>query len=156
YWDDIHVTDASSFETGASGVAFGTGAVAPSTAVARSGASSLSMSGNSSGIYQDLAGLTPGALYQVTVYAHGDPGATNQGLIVVHDSANGNIVADGWRTPGNGWDAFTVTFLASAAGRMRIVLLPSRGSGALFWDDIHVTDASGFETGASVPGTAFG
>src|SRR5262249_31602377 len=127
-----------------------------SNSVARSGKSSLAMTGAVAGIYEDLTGLTPGTLYQVTAYAHADPGTTSQALLQVHDSTNVGTVIDGWRSPGNGWAAFTVTFMARGNGRMRIVLLSSGGSGTIYWDDVRVTDAGSFETGAIVPGITFG
>src|SRR6185436_20012171 len=94
--------------------------------------------------------------YQVTAYAHSDPGTTSQALLVVHDSTDGGTVVDGWKAPGSGWDPLTVTFRATANGRMRIVLFTSGGSGTIYWDDIHITDGSSFETGGGLPGIPFG
>ncbi len=159
YWDDIRIVDASGFENAATNPwsQFGGVTVSIANSVGRTGTSSLAESGNSlGGVSQDLVGLIPGALYQVTAYARTDIGAVNQAQLLVHDTTGVDSIADGFRKPGTDWNRFAVTFVATGSGRMRIQLLSSGGSGTIYWDDIHVVDASGFENGVVAPWSPFG
>src|SRR5262249_4894663 len=125
YWDDIHIVDASGFENAPASPwpQFGGVTVVTTNSVARTRSVSLAQAGSSTGgAFLDLSGLVPGVTYQVVAFAHGDPGGTSQALLLAHDTTGANGVSDGWRTPGNGWDAFAVQFVATATGRMRIQL----------------------------------
>jgi hypothetical protein len=157
YWDDVWALDVSGFENAAAWPQFGGVKTAISNAEGRTGNYSLVESGTTQGgVFLDVSGLTPGALYQVTAFAHGDPGTTSQALLLVHDTTGTGSIVDGWRTPGSGWDSFSVTFIATGTARMRILLFSSGGSGSIYWDDVHVGDASGFENGTSSRWSSFG
>src|SRR5204862_2912779 len=98
YWDDIRIVDASGFENAATNPWSPVGGVTVSIAnsVGRTGTASLAESGNNlGGVYQDLVGLIPGALYQVTAHARTDIGATNQAQLLVHGTTGAASIADG-------------------------------------------------------------
>src|SRR5262249_51811487 len=158
--DDLRVIDVSGFENVdlPPWPQFGGVTNSISKGVARTGLASLAETGNSQGgVFLDLPGLTPGSFYQITAFAHGNPGSTSQALLLVHDTTGAGGVVDGWRTPSSsGWDAFSVKFMATATGRMRILLFSSGGSGSIYWDDVQIVDASGFENATVSPWPQFG
>jgi hypothetical protein len=157
FWDDVTVLEGlhEGFETGMLGPWIPSGGTATVTsALANTGTYSLAESGSSGLVYHDFSGLIPGQYYRVKVHARSDPGTAGQAMLYVHDTTGTDSVVDGPRTPSSTrWDEFSVNFLATATGEIRIHLVDTGGAGTVYFDDVQVLRAwgSGFENGTLAP-----
>jgi hypothetical protein len=109
-------------------------------------------------VFQNVAGLIPGELYRITVFAQAAPGTTGFGSLYVHDTTGVNAVADGPRNISPGaWQEYAVNFVATSTEAMRIDLI-SNSSVTLYWDDVHIFRGwgEGFEQADQTAWTVFG
>ncbi len=143
YFDDVTVTEKSvpngDFESDKpSPWQANDGAVIELTdKVASSGAQSLGLSGTTSGeVSQQLSGLLPGKLYQVTAWARSSSPTTEGQALLKAGKPEGR---DGPRKVSNtDFQPFSADFKADAEGKARIHLGFSGGEGTLYWDDVSV------------------
>ena len=142
YFDDVTVTEKSvangGFESNEPApweTAAGGGAVALSDEVASSGAQSLALSNSEGAVTQQLAGLRPGGLYQVTAWARSAPNTKGQALL----KADEEEARDGPRNVSDSaFQPFSADFKADAEGGARIQLGYTGGQGTIYWDDVTV------------------
>ena len=142
YFDDVTVTEKSVANGGFENeepspweTAAGGGAVALSDEVASSGARSLTLSDAEGTVTQQLSGLHPGGLYQVTAWARSSPNAKGRALL----QAGQEEVRDGPRKVSDSlFQPFSADFKADAGGSARIQLGYTGGQGTLYWDDVTV------------------
>jgi hypothetical protein len=107
------------------------------------GSCALQEMGGSGIVFQDVGGLTPGRRYEITAWARSDRGGSSKAALWVHDTLDANIAMNisGARTPDSeGWERYTVRFLANQTRKVRIHLNYYRGSGAIYWDDVSIFD----------------
>ena len=92
--------------------------------------------GGEGAAFQDVGGLVPGYRYEITAWALSATGTTAKASLWVHDTAEGNGARDGFRTPDSKhWERFSVQFLGSQTGKVRIHLNHDGGREAIYWDD---------------------
>jgi hypothetical protein len=154
YWDDVQAAQGWGFENGSVPPWAVAGGVSASVtnAVAYSGTFSLAESGGGGGVYQDIGGLVPGQVYQITARVRSFPGTAGQAILWVHDTAGAGQVANGWRTPSSsGWEEWAVPFIATGTGKVRIHLWYTGGAGTVYWDDVQAAQGWGFESGSLAP-----
>ena len=142
YFDDVTVTEKSvangGFESNepAPWETDGDADIALSDKVASSGAQSLALSNSEGAVTQQLSGLRPGGLYQVTAWARSAPDAKGQALLKAGDKK----ARDGPRkVSDSAFQPFSADFKADAEGGARIQLRYTGGQGTLYWDDVTVT-----------------
>ena len=142
YFDDVTVTEKSvvngGFERNEPGPweTAGDADIALSDKVASSGAQSLALSNSEGAVTQQLSGLRPGGLYQVTAWARSAPDAKGQALL----KAGAEEARDGPRkVSASAFQPFSADFKADAEGGARIQLGYTGGKGTLYWDDVTVT-----------------
>jgi Family of unknown function (DUF6311)/Carbohydrate binding domain len=106
---------------------------------AHSGAYSLAESDGAGGVYQDVTGLRPGAMYTISGWVSGSPGATATAQLVVFDPSSNGAVSSPVVNCGPDWRPVSVSAIAGREGAMRIHLMRRPGSGAIYWDDVSIT-----------------
>lgn len=159
YWDDVTITPLppnSDFETASltPWIPYGGNALISSTS--RTGFYGLTMGGTTaqSLVYQDVAGLVPGQMYQVSAWVQSSTPTTNGVELWLHDTQGNGSVAN-LVSPGTGWQQFSTAFTATSIGKLRIHLMQVSGTAeTTYWDDVTVTPLppnGDFETGALSP-----
>ncbi len=120
---------------------FGPATAGLTSALSYEGKQALELA-NAGGVFQDLIGIRPGALYKISARARSVCGSPSAGSIWVHDTFGRNAVTDGPRgVPCDRWDEFSVDFKASSSGMLRIHLGGLTEGGSLFWDDVRMVEA---------------
>jgi hypothetical protein len=123
---------------------------------ARSGRQSLAVEGNGGAVYQDISGVMPGRLYQVSAWVRAEPGTEGEARLDLHDSrkesarsTNAVMVSD------TGFEELTLDYTATSSGVVRVHLVYSGGAGTVYFDDVTVTEKSvpngGFESDEPSP-----
>ena len=107
-----------------------------SNKAARSGKSGLALSG-SGGVWQEVAGLTPDRVYEITAWARAVPGSEGKAVLRLHDTRRSNHVRVGPRAVSDSrFERFEAKFRANKTSRVRIHLQYSGQPGTLYWDDV--------------------
>ena len=158
-WDDVTVTPLppnGDFETGTLSPWFIAGGSASIGSISHGGVYDATLGGTTtqSWIFQDVAGLIPGQMYEVSVWVESSSASNNGVELWLHDT-QGNGLVSNTITPGTGWQQFSVAFTATAVGKLRIHLIQLSGTSEnTYWDDVTVRPLppnGGFETASLSP-----
>jgi len=109
-----------------------------STAQAHSGTHSLAEKTGVGSVYQDVFGLEPGQKYTVTAWVSGTPAATATAQIAVYDPGANIAIFSTPLSPAQSWQLMSDSITIRAPGILRIHLFRNKGSGTIFWDDVHI------------------
>lgn len=129
------------FETNTTGWAlFNTATIARSTLQAKYGSASLAVTCgvNNDGAYRDIAGLTPGSTYSVSIWVRADAGETTRSALespsgtflgyLLDDLGNANVNGDGT------WIRVKASFVAGAGGTARLIVTGQSGAQIFYID----------------------
>ncbi len=105
---------------------------------AHSGTHSLVETGVGS-VYQDVTALEPGATYTVSSWVSGSAGATATAQVTVYDLSDDVVTSSPFLGAGPDWKQLSHSFKAGREGAVRLHLTRGPGSGAIYWDDIHIS-----------------
>ena len=127
-----------------------------STKTARSGKQSLAVSGGDGAVYQDISGVIPGRLYQVTAWAKAEAGTEGEVRLDVHDGLKEAVGStDPVRVSESKFEPLTIEYTATSSGLVRVHLAYTGGAGTVYFDDVTVTEKSvpngGFENDEASP-----
>jgi hypothetical protein len=123
-----------------------------SSSVAAAGIWSLAETGMG-GVCQDVSGLVPGQVYQVTARYSSTVDASGGSVLWAHDSVEKNVVAVQGLPSVAGWQTLTLTFVATSTTKLRVHLHKMGGPGTLYWDSVQVSQKfPGDFEGASLAG----
>ena len=119
YWDDVTVTPLppnGDFETGSMTPYFVSGN-AQITSESHTGFYGVAIGGTTaqSFICQDVAGLIPGQMYEVSVWVKSSSATTNGVELWLHDTQGNGSVAN-TVSPGTGWQQISTAFTATSIG----------------------------------------
>jgi hypothetical protein len=159
YWDDVTVTPLPpnrDFETASltPWLIYGGNALLSNTS--HSGFYGAALGGTTAQtlLYQDVAGLVPGQMYQVSAWVKSSIAATNGVELWLHDTQENGSVAN-LVSPDTDWQQFSTAFTATSIGKLRIHLMQVSGTAeTTYWDDVTVTPLppnGDFETGTLSP-----
>ena len=123
---------------------------------ARSGKQSLAVSGPGGAVYQDVSGISPGQLYQVTAWVKAEPGTEGKVSLELHDGRKQSAGStDAVQVSGSEFEPFTLDYTATESGVVRVHLVYKGGDGTVYFDDVTVTEKSvangGFENDEPAP-----
>ena len=158
-WDDVEVRAVQfDFESGvlAPWVALGGTTSQVTAGAARTGSFGLQQSGGSGLAFVDVAGLVPGAPYEISAWVRVGPGGGSTPRLWVHDAMglNAVMVLVG---AGPTFQQVKATFVVNATQRARINLIYGGGAGTVEWDDVEVRAVQfDFESGVLAPWVALG
>lgn len=143
FWDDVSVETAppnKNFEQSTNGWnVWPDGFQSNASSIRHSGRLGLSQPASGGFTWRDVGGLTPGALYSVSVWMSSDPGGTTaRGYLALNDSQNPNSYFSGRYNPGQNWTKISGVFKATDSRTIRIHLCRDDGTGSLYWDDVEL------------------
>ena len=123
---------------------------------ARSGKQSLAVSGTGGAVYQDIPGVSPGRLYQVTAWVKAEPETEGTVSLDLHDGRKQSVgSADALKVSDSEFEPLTLDFRATESGVVRVHLAYKGGDGTVYFDDVTVTEKSvangGFESNEPAP-----
>ena len=123
---------------------------------ARSGTQSLAVEGNGGAVYQDISGVMPGHLYQVSAWVRAEAGTEGEVRLDLHDSQKESArSSNAIRVSDAGFEQLTLDYTATASGVVRVHLVYSGGAGTVYFDDVTVSEKSvpngGFESDEPSP-----
>lgn len=118
--------------------------------VARSGKQSLALSGTGGAVYQDISGVSPGRLYQVTAWVKAEPGTEGKVSLDLHDGRKQSVGStNAVKVSDSEFEPLTLDYSATSSGVVRVHLAYKGGEGTVYFDDVMVTEKSvpngGFE-----------
>ena len=124
--------------------------------VARSGKQSLAVSGPGGAVYQDISGISPGRLYQVTAWVKAEPGTEGKVSLDLHDGRKQSVGSTGaLKVSDSEFEPLTLDYRATESGVVRVHLAYQGGDGTVYFDDVTVTEKSvangGFESNEPAP-----
>ena len=124
--------------------------------VARSGKQSLAVSGTGGAVYQDISGISPGRLYQVTAWVKAEPGTEGKVSLDLHDGRKQSVGStDAVKVSDSEFEPLTLDYRATESGVVRVHLAYQGGDGTVYFDDVTVTEKSvangGFESNEPAP-----
>ena len=124
--------------------------------VARSGRQSLAVRGEGGAVYQDISGVMPGRLYQVSTWVRAEPGTEGEVRLELHDSRKESTGSTNAVTVSDAvFEQLTLDYTATSSGVVRVHLVYSGGAGTVYFDDVTVTEKSvpngGFESDEPSP-----
>ena len=123
---------------------------------ARSGKQSLAVSGTGGAVYQDVSGVSPGRVYQVTAWVKAEPGTEGKVSLDLHDGRKQSVGSTGaLKVSDSEFEPLTLEFAATESGTVRVHLAYTGGDGTVYFDDLTVTEKSvangGFESNEPAP-----
>jgi len=123
---------------------------------ARNGKQSLALSGSGGAVYQDISGVSPGHLYQITAWAKAEPGTEGKVSLELHDGKKQSVAAtDAIQVSDSKFELLSLDYRATSSGVVRVHLHYWGGDGTVYFDDVTVTEKSvangGFESNEPAP-----
>lgn len=106
---------------------------------AHGGSYSLAESDGAGTAYQDVNGLQPGAMYRISGWVSGSPGATAAAQLAVFNPSDNTAVSSPVVDCRPEWQSVSVAAIAGREGAIRIHLMRRAGSGTIYWDDLRIT-----------------
>ena len=97
---------------------------------ARSGKQSLALSGTGGAVYQDISGVSPGRLYQVTAWVKAEPGTEGKVRLDLHDGQKQSVGSTGaLKVSDSEFEPLTLDFAVTESAIVRVHLAYTGGDG---------------------------
>ena len=111
-----------------------------STVTAHAGSHSLAETGGAGTVYQDINGLEPGRTYTLSAWVSAAPGTSPTAQLTAYNPTDNTAVSSSSVRCDPAWQRLSRSFIVGGEGAVRIHLARGPGAGAVYWDDVHISE----------------